>query len=136
MIYLLDDLPVYSVSKRRTPTGDEGTTATLRLGTLGDKRHVHIHKLKPQSLSVILSIDLVHMYAVLLVYTKFRHTLVGVAYFPCCSGRDSVCEQPRHLKAILVHRGLILLTLTTVPLTHTSRPNTLARSVRNGVNGS
>lgn len=64
------------------------------------------------------------------------HTLVGVAYFPCCSGRDSMFEQARHLKAILVQKGLMLLTLTTVPFTQTSRPNTLARNIRNGVNGS
>lgn len=64
------------------------------------------------------------------------HTLVGVAYLPCCSGRDSMCVHDRHLKANLVQKGLILLTLTTVPLTQTSRPNTLARNIRNGVSGS
>lgn len=64
------------------------------------------------------------------------HTLVGAAYFPCCSGRDCTCEPPTHLKAILVHRGLMLLTRTTVPFTHTSRPNALARSIRSAVSGS
>lgn len=64
------------------------------------------------------------------------YTLVGAAYFPCCSGSDCEREQPKHVKAIRVHIGLILLTLTTVPLIHTSRPNTLARNIRNGVSGS
>ncbi|KAK0130974.1 Endoplasmic reticulum junction formation protein lunapark-B [Merluccius polli] len=65
-----------------------------------------------------------------------RHTLIGVVKRPCGSGTEWACEHPRHRKAILVHMGLMLLTRTTVPLTHTRRPNTLARRVRRAVSGS
>lgn len=37
MIYSLDDLPVYSLCKRRIADGDEGMTAAVWLSALGDK---------------------------------------------------------------------------------------------------
>ena len=45
-MYVLDDLPVHSVSERGTPAGDEGTTAAIRLDTLGDKTYIHTFKCK------------------------------------------------------------------------------------------
>lgn len=38
MVYLLDDLPIYSLCERRTPAGSEGTTATFSLDTLDEKK--------------------------------------------------------------------------------------------------
>lgn len=63
-------------------------------------------------------------------------TLVGMVNLPCGRVSVCVCEQPEQVKAKRVQSGLMLLTRTTVPLTHTKRPNTLARSVLRAVNGS
>lgn len=67
---------------------------------------------------------------------KAHCTLVGMVYFP--SGSVTLCVSPQLLQAnaSLLQSGLMLLTLTTVPLIATNFPYKFALRLFKGVSGS